>query len=78
MEPDWERKAANLKPNCAGPHDNSSFVPSGETIVTVRDVLRSDFVLFARFGYTSLCHVRPSNEAALEGVHHRLKSIMRP
>ena len=33
--------SASLKPSACS-HDNSSFVPSGETIVTVRKVLKSD------------------------------------
>jgi hypothetical protein len=43
--------AANLKPNCAGSHHNSSFVPSGETIVTLRMFPRATAVSFARIGH---------------------------
>ncbi len=48
-EPAWEQEGAKLKPNCEGPHDNSSFVPSEATIVTVRGAPQERLCLTCAF-----------------------------
>jgi hypothetical protein len=48
-------EAANLRPSFAGSHDDSSFLPSEETIVTVREVLGATAVSFAHFRRARFC-----------------------
>ena len=77
MEPDWERKQRTSSLIAQVLTTIVRLYLPGRQLSRCGKLSGATAVSFARVGQTPWCHTRPSNEAALEGVHHRFKSIMR-
>ena len=61
-----------------GPRHNSSFVPSAETNVTAWNSPGQSSIHLRGSVHELVSRSANSDKAALEGMHYRLKPIMRP